>query len=382
MGCKYAGDEFSRRCNCRKHLRWSQHGKQYRKKANTRGWAEAEAVKRELEDQLSGRVTEPKEIAGRNLRSAIDLFIADKKVQGLTPDLISKYRLWLGRLASYCESEGVYAVQGVTRELITGFCSGWEEQYPASLTRSKLRERYKSFMRFCHEAGWVEKLPAWPKIQTETTPTLPLSPEEYTRLLDAVYVTIKDKSYDYWCKRVHGLFQLMRWSGLSIMDSLTLRRAELIHDRAKGVHRIVTQRTKTGTDVSVVIPPDVVEELLAIPNDNPNYFFWSGRGSPKSICGNWGKRFILPVFTAANIERNGHMLAHRLRDTFAVELLKKGVPLEDVSKLLGHKSIKTTEKSYAAWVSGRQNRLDSLVIDSWALPEQRSRPGRKRATTR
>ena len=27
---------------------------------------------------------------------------------------------------------------------------------------------------------------------------------------------------------------------------------------------------------------------------------------------------------------------HRLRDTFAVRLLTKGVPLEDVSKLLGH----------------------------------------------
>jgi len=35
---------------------------------------------------------------------------------------------------------------------------------------------------------------------------------------------------------------------------------------------------------------------------------------------------------------------HQLRDTFAVDLLQKGVPLEEVSKLLGHESIKTTEK--------------------------------------
>ncbi len=39
-----------------------------------------------------------------------------------------------------------------------------------------------------------------------------------------------------------------------------------------------------------------------------------------------------------------HMVSHRLRDMFAVDLLEKGVPLEDVSKLLGHESIKTMEK--------------------------------------
>ena len=60
------------------------------------------------------------------------------------------------------------------------------------------------------------------------------------------------------------------------------------------------------------------------------------------------------------------MVSHRLRDTFAVDLLQKGVPLEEVSKLLGHESIKTTEKSYAKWVKGRQDRLDKLVIGSWS----------------
>ena len=54
--CKYAGDEFCKRCNCRKHFRWTQNGTQYRRKAGTRTWAEAEDLKRKLEDQLAGRV--------------------------------------------------------------------------------------------------------------------------------------------------------------------------------------------------------------------------------------------------------------------------------------------------------------------------------------
>ena len=55
------------------------------------------------------------------------------------------------------------------------------------------------------------------------------------------------------------------------------------------------------------------------------------------------------------------MMSHRLRDTFAVDLLECGVTLEEVSKLLGHQSIQTTERHYAKWVKGRQDQLDALV---------------------
>lgn len=374
-GCKYAEDEFSRRCNCRKHFRWTQGGVQHRRKAGTRSWEEAEAGKRQLQDQLAGRTPAP-ETTAKTIEEAVALFIADKKVQGLSPDLIKKYTLWLGRLQAFCESKRVYTVQGITREIVTGFCADWVERYPSTYTRAKLRERYKSFLRYCFEAQWMDRVPVWPKFRIEEPPTLPLTPEEYARLLDAVYVAVRDRNYDYWVTRVRALFQLMRWSGLAIMDALTLRRDELIHDEAKGIYRIITQRTKTGTDVTVPIPPDVAQELLTVPNSTPVYFFWSGEGSKKSITGNWGKRFIVGAFNAAKIENGGHMRSHRLRDTFAVDMLEKGVPLEEVSKLLGHTSIKTTEKHYSKWMKGRQDRLDSLVMGTWATPKRKRRSPR------
>jgi hypothetical protein len=58
--CKCKGDEFARRCQCRKYLRWTHNGTQYRRTAGTRSWAEAGTVKREIEEQLSGRLTETK----------------------------------------------------------------------------------------------------------------------------------------------------------------------------------------------------------------------------------------------------------------------------------------------------------------------------------
>ena len=55
--------------------------------------------------------------------------------------------------------------------------------------------------------------------------------------------------------------------------------------------------------------------------------------------------------------------SHRIPcGTSSVDLLQRGVPLEEVSKLLGHSSTKVTEKHYAPWIKGRQERLDSLML--------------------
>jgi integrase/recombinase XerD len=361
--CKYRGDEFEKRCRCPKHLRWTHERKQHRVSAHTRSWATAEDKKREIEDQLAGRTPEVKpEQETRDTQSCIDIFLQDKKNQGITAKVIGKYTRELARLRAYCEGKHVYTVQGITRELLTGFCGTWPDLYPSSYTRSKVRERVRSFLRYCFEAQWIPRIPPLPKIKIDEPPTMPLTAAEYKGLLDAIPKTVADPVQR---TKVHALIQLMRWSGLAIRDALLLKRSEIEHDTKKNIYRIVTTRQKTGTDVSVPIKPEVAKELLAVLNGNPEYVFWSGKGEEESLAKGWANRYIAPLFEAAKVESNGHMRSHRLRDTFAVDMLENGVPLEEVSKMLGHESIKTTERSYAKWVKGRQDRLDSLVMAAW-----------------
>jgi integrase/recombinase XerD len=370
--CKYKGDEFSKRCNCRKHMRWTSCGVQYRKAVGTRSWTEAEAARHRLEDQLAGRDVTPDK-AANDVRAAVALFIKDKRLQGITAGVLSKYTLELSRLVAFCERTRIFTVQAITRDVLTEFCGTWEATYPSSYTRSKVRERCSSFFRYCFEAQWIPRVPILPKVKVDEPPTMPLTDAEYDRLLDAIYAT-SPRRWDgkvsrqgmtpQTQQRIRGLFQLMRWSGLAIRDAVTLERAEIQRDARKGLYRIVTSRQKTGTHVSVPIPAEVAEELLAITSPNPRYVFWTG-GSGETIAKTWASRYVRPVFESAGIEC-GHMVSHRLRDTFAVGLLEKGVPMEEVSRLLGHTSIKTTEKHYAKWSKGRQDRVDDLVSGSWS----------------
>jgi integrase/recombinase XerD len=60
------------------------------------------------------------------------------------------------------------------------------------------------------------------------------------------------------------------------------------------------------------------------------------------------------------------------RDTFAVEMLLAGVPIDQVSILLGHASVKITEKHYSPWVKARQIQLQQSVRNAW--PVEQSKP--------
>jgi integrase len=75
------------------------------------------------------------------------------------------------------------------------------------------------------------------------------------------------------------------------------------------------------------------------------------------------QRRLKTLFGFAGIE-GGH--AHRFRDTFACELLLTGLPIERVSILLGHNSIKITEKHYNPWVRSRQDQLEADLERAWS----------------
>jgi hypothetical protein len=74
---------------------------------------------------------------------------------------------------------------------------------------------------------------------------------------------------------------------------------------------------------------------------------------------------------------------HRFRDTFAVEVLLSGVPIERVSSLLGHQRVRITEKYYAPWVRSRQEQLEADFANAWKQdPELFAIDGRHERDTR
>lgn len=159
----------------------------------------------------------------------------------------------------------------------------------------------------------------------------------------------------------------MRWSGLSILDAVTLARDRLSKNEEND-DQIFLYLAKTNVPVYVVIPPDVADLLRSLPNSNPNYFFWPGNGDPRSAA-NVFQRSYWKLFRLAKIcQPDGtrkRCYPHMFRDTFAVELLLAGNPIDQVALLLGHSSVKITERHYAPFCKARQQQLTAAVKRSW-----------------
>ena len=359
--CKYRDDEAWKRCNCRKHLRWSNGGRQYRASAKTRSWQQAEEEKRRIEEKFKADGT-PKRVSGterKTIADAVELFLTAKRTDGLQREGVKKLERELRRFEQFLAERGKYFPSEIDLETLIEYRASWEEQYPSSATRSQVQARLRRFLRFCIEAGWLDRVPKLSAIKVDEPPTMALSEKEYAKLLETIPKVFQGEK----AARVRALVQLMRHSGLAIRDAVTLDRREIQHDQKKKLTRVTTARQKTRTHVSVPLPPEVAAEILAVMNSN-QYLFWSGKGLETSAVTNW--QHDLRILFRTAFGRKTTFTPHCLRDTAAVGWLSAGIPLEEVSKLLGHSSIKTTEKSYAPWVLERQAKLDSLVINTWS----------------
>jgi integrase/recombinase XerD len=110
------------------------------------------------------------------------------------------------------------------------------------------------------------------------------------------------------------------------------------------------------------LPDFVIKALEASPRSCERFYFWTGVSKLHSAVGKWQRR-LQRIFDLAKVAK-GH--AHRFRDTFAVELLLAGIPLERVSVLLGHQSSRVTERHYAPWTRSRQEQLEADLQKAWS----------------
>jgi integrase/recombinase XerD len=311
------------------------------KSLNTRNW---EVGQKKILRMEAG------ETVVNTIAEATESFIRDAEARGLRPPSVYKYRLLFKQLNAFAEEKGLTFLDEMGVHELRLFRESWKNK---NFSARKKLEALRTFFRFAHEAGWVGKNYALaikpPKV--EQPPTMPYTRAEFNSVLAACdnYPSVEHPNPRLG-SRMKALVLLLRHSGLRITDAVTLTK----HRIKDGV--LVLRTAKTGTDVRIPLPVETVEALAQIVRPN-GYYFWSGASTKKSCVGDYQRAFKR-LYEIAGVA-NGH--AHRWRDTFAVELLLARVPIADVSVLLGHQSIKVTERHYNPWVIARQEQMEATV---------------------
>lgn len=370
--CPHRADRNYRRCACPKHLNWSFAGKQFRQSAKTASWEialrKARAVEQEYQQRELGETPKKQELV--TVETAVTAYLDDKRSQRLKDATLAKLEtIFKKQMLSWCRGVGVHLLVQFDLAYLRQWRNSWED---GPLATKKKQERVRGFFFFCQSNGWILENPATKlsRIKVQQKPTDYFSKDEFAKIIDATYVydskTVDAREMQNNATRLRALTYLMRYSGLSIRDAVTLERSRLSAD-----DNLFLYRAKTGVPVYLPIPHFVAEALRNIPGGpkpNPRYFLWSGNGDPKSSVSDW-QRAYRKLFKIADIHHSDgtrkRCFPHMLRDTFAVENLLAGIPLDQVSLLLGHSSIKTTEKHYAPFVLARQDQLIASVKQAW-----------------
>jgi integrase/recombinase XerD len=353
-------------------------GSYIRRTLKTGSWERATDLARVIEDAEDPSTTPERKNEPVTIIQAVTEYLADAKARELSEATVYKLDIFFRKqFLNWSKAEGYKLLREIDLRAVQAFRASWKD---GAMAKKKKQERLTGFFWFCIRTNWITTNPTnnLGRISVTQAPTDYFTREEYEKLLDSTYLYRENRGETGSASgtRIRTLIKLMRWSGLRIRDALTLERTRLINDD------LVLYQAKTGTPVYVPLPPQVAEELRTIPagaKPNPRYFFWSGNGLPKSAVADWQRSFRR-LFKLAALEKGDgsakRCFPHMLRDTFAVEMLLAGVPIDQVSMLLGHSSVKITEKHYSPWVKARQDQLAASVRNAWvtldAIPRKRA----------
>ena len=297
-----------------------------------------------IQQVRASSATQKRQTPKMTIREACSIFLdQEARIRNLREGTIKGYQTVLWSLSRWADTNGLSALEDLEENAVRAWVGSWSCR--PSTARQRLAQ-LKSFFRFTAENGWAARAPLsrlrLPK--NDSVPTMPLTSSEVQALLAASEDQPKERA----------LILLMRYSGLAIGDAVTLRRA------AVAGTELTLRRAKSGELVTVDLPDAVMRAMASIPEPNPDYFWWSGKGKPVTRTKFWRARLGV-IADRAGVSG---FRPHRLRDTFAVCLLGQGVAMEDVSALLGHSSIQTTERYYAPWDRRRRERLRRIVQEA------------------
>ncbi len=264
---------------------------------------------------------------------------------GFKPNTLKGYKTSLLHICGYLEKE--YRSQDIdTRKIDHAFITGYEfflrsTMGCSAVSAAKYMKHLRKIIKICIAHRWITDDPfAFYKIKAKA--------KEKEFLTDAELRRIEEKEFKIpRLANVRDIFVFCCYTGLSYADVKKLKWTD-IAEGVDGKLWIFTSREKTETSSNIPLLPKALEIIERY------------RDYPPCMT----KDMVLPVLSNQKMnsylkeiadlcEISKELTFHKSRHTFATSVtLANSVPIETVSKMLGHTDIKTTQH-YAKLLDNR-----------------------------
>jgi len=266
------------------------------------------------------------------LEEAIEKFIAYLKSLGRSNNTIVAYQGDLAQLVEFLRGQAIESVDQVTSDHIEEFKKTLlKSGYTAKSVSRKLNS-IKSFFRFLVEEGVIEKdfsrAIKHPKVNNDL-PRI-LQPIEYRALRDAC-------RHD---KRTLAIVELMLQAGLRISEVANLHLDDIKEDEL--IIRAYESHPERRVPLNRAAKEAIQDYLKERYQTRSKYLFVTKTG--RQLLVRNIRSILNRYFEKAGLQ---DVKVNDLRNTFIVEQLSAGVPLDVISKIVGHKRLSTTERYLA-----------------------------------
>lgn len=241
----------------------------------------------------------------------------------------STIRTYRGELLVYFQQLGNHPAETLTPEDVKRYLQkclegGLSENTVHSRTNA-LKYYYEQVLgrqKFFFEIPRPKKHLQLPKVLGEL---------ELTRLFNAI------------SNKKHKAILFMAYSaGLRVSEVVNIKLRDVDSDRMQ----LFVEKSKGKKDRYVTLSPvllDVLRNYIKLCNPRPKVYLFEGQGDPGT---QYSARSAQKVFQLARAKAgiNKDVSFHCLRHSFATHILEKGVDIRYIKDILGHFSIKTTER--------------------------------------
>ena len=255
----------------------------------------------------------------------VNSFLSAKEIEGCSQRTIYYYKENIQRLISELEKP----IKGITTEDIRNYLSSYKEiNNCGSVTIDNIRRVFSSFFAWLEDEDYIIKSPVR---RIHKVKTASIIKETFT---DENIEEMRDK-----CKNIRDLsiIELLISTGMRVGELVNLNVDDLnFEDRSCVVQGKGKKQREVYFDARTKIH---LMQYLNIRKDNNKALFVS-KNKPYQRLSISGIELIVRRLGAKTNVNRAH--PHKFRRTLATMAIDKGMPIEQVQKLLGHVKIETT----------------------------------------
>lgn len=286
-------------------------------------YQQLEKLQQVLFQRLSSKTEKEEKIL--NNRDYLELFVSAKRVEGCTERTIHYYRVTIENMLDKIE----VPVRRITTEILRNYLTEYQTKNNCSkVTIDNIRRNLSSFFSWLEDEDYIIKSPIRRihKVKTGTVVKETLSDEQIEQLRDGCH-----------CIRDLAIIDLLYSTGMRVGELCNLDIEDInFNERECIVYGKGNKERRVYFDAKAKLH---LKRYLEQRNDSNSALFVSLDMPADRLSIHAVEHRLRMLGRELNINK---VHPHKFRRSMATKAIDKGMPIEQVQKLLGHQQIDTT----------------------------------------